>query len=125
MGTGKCVKILLSYDAIIIIKTQKLYRKEKNGVFKYDEFWNIVNDSEKWIQVNTSEDFTIGGSERTKTSKTTHSQSCDGHVGVELNLDGHPLSSGIHAKFMAFPFVFGSGCVSSTPSESVDELIWG
>lgn len=45
-----------------------------------------MKESKKWQDIQTLESFT-GGSKRTKTSETTHSQSSDAYVGFDLNED--------------------------------------
>ena len=39
----------------------------------------------KWQDIKSSETFMGGSSKRTKTSETTHSQSSDAYVGIDLN----------------------------------------
>lgn len=45
-----------------------------------------MKDSEKWKDIKTSKLYTCG-SKRTKTFETTHNQSLDAHIEVDLNED--------------------------------------
>ena len=62
-----------------------MYQNQKRANFKFLHNGNILKLSKKWQWFDDSEIFTGGSSKRTKTSETTHSQSSDAHVGIELN----------------------------------------
>nr|KAJ0188335.1 hypothetical protein LSAT_V11C900456340 [Lactuca sativa] len=69
----------------ILQKALEVYRNQKGVNFKFLHVWNILKLSKKMARVDDSETFTGGYSKRTKTSETTHSQSSDAHVGIDLN----------------------------------------
>ncbi|XP_023730952.1 glutathione S-transferase T2-like [Lactuca sativa] len=72
-------------DEIMLQKALALYRSQKGTNFKFLHVWNVVKMSKKWQDTENSETFMSGSSKRTNTSKTTHNQSSDAHVGIDLN----------------------------------------